>query len=244
MDARCFSRNVGPITSSQQHRLGQARVAVFGLGGVGGICAELIVRAGIGRLMVVDFDCFEPTNFNRQLLATRKTIGKSKTSVFAARARTINPKMEIRKINKKLEYASLAIFERELAALHPGIVIDTMDNIGSRVLLARLCKKMRVPYVYAAATDARGMASIVQGAADLERLLRLPSAGKPDAQVESFLIHYPQCRSAWGPGTNLAGVLAANAALNYLLKKPYPRAPDFWMADSFRRDIVRMQRLA
>jgi molybdopterin/thiamine biosynthesis adenylyltransferase len=191
----------------------------------------------------VDFDCFEPTNLNRQLLAASKTIGKSKTSVFAAHAKTINPKIKIRKINKKLEYASFAIFERELAALHPGIVIDTMDNIGARVLLARLCKKMRVPYVYAAATDARGMVSIVQGAADLERLLRLPSAEKPDAQVESFLIHYPQCRSAWGPGTNLVGVLAANAALNYLLKKPYPRAPKCWMVDAFAAKIVREEKL-
>ena len=108
MKAPCFSRNIGPISSSGQCKLGHARIAVFGLGGVGGIAAELLVRAGIGRLMAVDYDRFEPANLNRQLLATRATIGKRKTSVFAAHAKAINPKIEIKKISKKLGYGSLA----------------------------------------------------------------------------------------------------------------------------------------
>lgn len=241
---RFFCRQQGLI-GKKQRIIRRSRVAVFGLGGVGGLAAELLVRAGTGHLLVVDFDKFEPTNFNRQLLATSKTIGKSKTSVFTAHAKTINPKIEIKKINKKLEYASLGFFERKLADFSPDIVIDTMDGIGARALLARICKKRRITYVYAAATDARGMVSVLEAKNknSLEKMLRLPSRVKPGAQVESSLIHYPQCRSAWGPATNLVGVLAANAALNYLLGKPYPRAPKCWMVDTFAQKIVREEKL-
>ena len=243
MNPRLYCRQAGLVPAGQQLALGRARIAVFGLGGVGGIAAELLVRAGVGGLLVVDFDKFEPTNFNRQLLATRKTAGKSKTAVFAAHAKTINPKMELKKIGKKLEYASLAFFEKKLADFHPDIAIDTMDSIGARVLLARLCKKKRIAYVYAAATGERGMVSVLDWKNDLEKMLHLPSRDRPDAQVESLLIHYPQCRSAWGPATNLVGVLAANAALNCLLGKPYPRAPRFWMTDAFAEKIVWEEKL-
>ncbi|VVB56936.1 ThiF family protein [uncultured archaeon] len=239
---RCFSRNLGAITPGQQLLLSRARVALFGLGGVGGLAAELAVRAGTGHLLVADFDKFEPSNFNRQIHAEKKTEGKRKVEVLAGRAKSINPKIKIKKIGKKLEYASLEFFSRELASFSPSIVIDTMDSVGSRVLLARICKKMGVPYAYAAAAGERGMVGVVEGKADLEKILRLPSFGLPDEEVESALVHYPQCKTAWGPATNLVGVLAANAALNYLLKKPYPKAPRFWMTDSFGKKIVREEK--
>lgn len=239
----CFARQLGLITARQQLRLSQARVAIFGLGGVGGLCAELVARAGVGDLMVVDFDRFERTNFNRQIQATRRTLGKKKADVFAAHALAVNPKIKIKRISRKLGYASLSFFARSLSSFSPSIVIDTMDNIGSRVLLARACKRAGIPYLYAAASGGRGMVGVVEGKADLEKIVHLPSLGLPDAQVESSLIHYPQCRQAWGPATNLAGALAANAALNYLLKKPYPKAPEFWMTDAFDEKIVRQERL-
>ncbi len=241
--AACFSRNAGAITPAQQRKLAHAHIAVFGLGGVGGITAELLVRAGAGGIMVADFDKFEHSNFNRQIHATQKTIGKSKASVFAAHAKAINQKIEIKKINKKLEYASFEFFSRAISAFAPLIVIDTMDNAGSRVLLWRMCKQAGIPYVYAAASGERGMVAIVDGKNDLEKILRLPSRGREDEDVESSLVHYPQCRSAWGPATNLAGVLAANAGLNFLLGKQYPRAPKCWMIDAFAQKIVREEKL-
>jgi hypothetical protein len=119
------------------------------------------------------------------------------------------------------------------------------------VALARLCKRNGVPYVYAAAAGDRGMVGVLAGGkggrsgpVDLEKILHLPSRGKPDEKLEELLVDYPQCRTAWGPATNLVGVLAANAGLNYLLKKPYPRAPKFWMVDAFHEKIVREEKLA
>ena len=239
----CFSRNRGTITPKQQLALSRSRIAVFGLGGVGGLAAEVLARAGIGHMLVADFDRFEPTNLNRQIHAQKESLGKKKVDVFEKKAKAINRKIEIRKINKKIEYSSLAYFERKLAGFKPNVIIDTMDSIGSRVLLARICKKQGIPYVYAASAGERGMIMLVEGKEGLERLLHLPSRGTPDAGVEASLIHYPQCRTAWGPATNLVGALAANAALNYLLKKPYPKAPKCWMVDAFGEKIVREEKL-
>ena len=239
-----FCRQAGVLSHARQRRLGQARVAVFGLGGVGGICAELLVRAGVGHLLVADFDRFEESNFNRQIHAQKETLGMKKADVFAKKAKSIDPEIEIRKISKKLEYESQGFFSGSLASFSPHVVIDTMDSVGSRTLLWRMCKKKRIAYVYSAASGERGMVSVVRRPADLERILHLPSFGRPDEEVESCLVHYPQCRSAWGPATNLVGVLAANAALNYLLGKPYPDAPKFWMSDSFDEKVVRKEKLA
>ena len=244
-----FARNLGAITPAQQRRLGSTRIVVAGLGGVGGLCAELLVRAGIGRLMVIDFDQYEPSNLNRQIHAERKMIGRKKVDVFAEKMRDINPKLRLEKIGRKIEYSSLSFFERKVAAFHPAIVIDTMDTAPARVMLARLCRKQSISYIYAAAMGSRGIVSMLEGrkkgkTSDLECILHLPSFGRLDSEIESSLIHYPQCRSAWGPATNLMGVLAANSALNYLLKKPFPRAPDFWMMDVFGQKIVRTERLA
>ncbi len=239
----CFKRNSGTINTSQQHKLKDARITVFGLGGVGGIAAELLVRAGIGHLMIIDFDRFEPSNLNRQIHAQKKTIGKKKVDVFAEKMMEINPKIKINKSDKKIEFGSLASFSRALSSFSPGLVIDTMDSAHSRVCLARICRKAGIDYLYAAAMGERGMVSVLSSSDNLEKILYLPSLNKPDEQIESSLIHYPQCKTAWGPATNLVGVLAANAALNFLLKKPYPHAPKFWMVDTFGKKIVREEQL-
>lgn len=242
--AACFARNMGTITEAQQRKLQKARIAVFGLGGVGGIAAELLVRAGVGHLMVIDFDKFEITNFNRQIHAQKETMGRKKADVFEKKAKSINPKIEIKKISKKLEYKTMELFSASLASFAPHIVVDTTDSACSRVMLARICRKMRAPYLYSAAMGARGMVGMLDGKKDLERVLHLPSYGLPDSQVEPSLVHYPQCKTAWGSATNLVGVLAANAALNFRLKKPYPRAPKFWLLDAFSERIVQEERLA
>ncbi|MBR1885684.1 MAG: ThiF family adenylyltransferase, partial [Schwartzia sp.] len=76
-------------------RLAGARVAVFGLGGVGSFAAEALVRAGVGRFLLVDHDTIAMSNLNRQLHATRRTIGQKKTEAMRARMLEINPDAEI-----------------------------------------------------------------------------------------------------------------------------------------------------
>ena len=77
-------------------RLGSSRVAVFGIGGVGGYVVEALVRSGIGSLDLIDDDRVCLTNINRQILATRKTVGKYKVDVAEERVHDINPDCEVR----------------------------------------------------------------------------------------------------------------------------------------------------
>jgi len=76
------------------------RVIIFGIGGVGSWCAESLIRSGIGHLTIVDSDRVSVTNINRQLLATTKTVGKTKTEVLKERLLEINPKAEITALQK------------------------------------------------------------------------------------------------------------------------------------------------
>lgn len=111
--------------------LTRSRAGVFGLGGVGGWCAEALVRSGIGELTVVDSDTVCVTNINRQVQASQSTIGEFKTEILARRLRDINPHCVIREYN--------AVFNEENAD-NFGIenidyVIDAIDGISCKIAL-------------------------------------------------------------------------------------------------------------
>jgi molybdopterin/thiamine biosynthesis adenylyltransferase len=90
-----FSRNLGLINPQEQQRLRSCRVAIPGMGGVGGLHLMTLARMGVGKFRVADADNFETKNFNRQFGATVETIGRPKAEVLAASARSINPEAEI-----------------------------------------------------------------------------------------------------------------------------------------------------
>lgn len=90
-----FSRNLGLISREQQDVLRQTRVAIAGLGGVGGIHLVTLARLGIGRFTIADPDAFEVANFNRQQGASLETVGRGKAEVMAEQARAINPEVEL-----------------------------------------------------------------------------------------------------------------------------------------------------
>src|SRR5262249_45191321 len=93
-----FGRNLGLISKQQQELLRKARIAIAGLGGVGGAQACALARLGIGHFTLADLDTFELSNFNRQLGATMSTIGRAKTDVIAEAIRAVNPSAEIKLI--------------------------------------------------------------------------------------------------------------------------------------------------
>ena len=90
-----FSRNILYWGEESQRLLSQKNVAVFGLGGVGGFCAEALARAGVGNLTIVDFDTVSESNINRQSVAMYSTIGQKKTELFENRLKDINPEINI-----------------------------------------------------------------------------------------------------------------------------------------------------
>jgi molybdopterin/thiamine biosynthesis adenylyltransferase len=91
-----FSRNLGLIAPQEQQQLRTSRVAIVGMGGVGGVHAITLARLGIGRFTIADPDTFEVANFNRQYGATTRSLGRSKVEVMAEEIRAINPEADIR----------------------------------------------------------------------------------------------------------------------------------------------------
>ena len=83
------------LGEEKMERLQQAHVLVVGLGGVGAYAAEMICRAGVGRMTIVDADTVQPTNINRQLPALHSTMGREKAEVLAARFKDINPDIQL-----------------------------------------------------------------------------------------------------------------------------------------------------
>ena len=90
-----FSRNIGWVTEAEQERLKNARVAIGGLGGVGGVHLLTLARMGVGRFTIADFDVFDIVNFNRQVGARVSTLGRPKIDVLAEMAGDINPEIRL-----------------------------------------------------------------------------------------------------------------------------------------------------
>ena len=105
--------------------LAQKCVAVIGLGGVGGACAEGLCRAGIGKLILMDHDEVDETNINRQMIATCETIGMPKTEACAKRLLSINPRLEV----VKLQMFYGADTADALFAQQPDYIVDCIDTV-------------------------------------------------------------------------------------------------------------------
>lgn len=124
-------------------RLAKCRVAVFGIGGVGGHAAEALVRSGVGALDIVDGDEVALSNINRQIIALHSTVGMPKTEAAAARFLDINPALEIRKFQFRLSDETAGEFD--FGAY--DYVIDAIDDVRAKVLLAVLCRDAETPLI-------------------------------------------------------------------------------------------------
>ena len=138
-----FSRTELLIGKSGMEKLKRARVAVFGIGGVGGYAVEALVRSGIGRLELVDNDRVSPTNINRQIIALSETLGRYKTEAAAERARAINPECEVTCRN--------CFFTSETAESFDfsdyDYVIDAIDTLAGKIAIAKACQASGTPVV-------------------------------------------------------------------------------------------------
>ncbi len=105
-----FSRNIGWVTESEQARLRRARVAIAGMGGVGGVHLLTLARFGVGGFSIADFDAFDLPNFNRQAGALVSTVGRPKAAVLAEMARDINPEIDLRLFADGVSGANLDAF--------------------------------------------------------------------------------------------------------------------------------------
>jgi len=140
-----FSRTQLLLGKDAMEKLGKSRVAVFGIGGVGGYVCEALVRSGVGHLDLIDDDKVCLTNINRQIIATRKTVGKYKVDVMKERILEINPDTKVS------EYKCFFLPENanEFSFDEYDYVVDAVDTVTAKIELVMKCKEKKVPIISA-----------------------------------------------------------------------------------------------
>lgn len=153
MDTNTFptehNRTIRVLGHAGFQRLQDAHVAVFGVGGVGGHCAEALARAGVGHLTLVDGDVVSLTNINRQTVALHSTVGQSKVEVMARRIADIHPECKVTPLH--LFFSSEE--DQDLLSADCGFnyVADCIDSLSSKIYLIMLCHKWNIPVISALA---------------------------------------------------------------------------------------------
>ena len=143
-----FSRTELLIGKEGIEKLQNAKVAIFGVGGVGSFVVEGLVRAGIGNFIIVDDDKICLTNLNRQIIATRKTIGKYKVEVAKERILEINPDA---KVTTYQEFY-MPDTKTEILTKDLDYVIDCIDTVTAKIALVMKCKELNIPIISALGT--------------------------------------------------------------------------------------------
>ena len=140
-----FSRTERLIGAAALEKLKKARVAVFGIGGVGGAATEALARAGVGHFLLVDKDVVDVTNLNRQIIAAMETIGRPKTEVMKERILSVNPEAEVE--TRQCFYLPENAEEFDLASF--DYVVDAVDTVTAKLMLIEAAKKAGVPVISA-----------------------------------------------------------------------------------------------
>ena len=140
-------------------RIRSAHVLVVGTGGVGAYAAEMLCRAGVGHLTLVDADTVSPSNINRQLPALHSTVGRSKVGVLAERFRDINPEVQL---TLREEYLTPESVDTLLDAAPYAYVIDAIDTIQPKVALLAACIRRRQPVIASMGAGAKTDITAIQ----------------------------------------------------------------------------------
>ena len=138
-----FSRTELLLGEEAMQKLASSRVAVFGLGGVGGYAVEALARCGIGSLDLIDHDTISLTNINRQVLATHDTVGKLKAEVAAERVKLINPEANVR----ALPIFYLPETENQFDFTQYDYIIDAIDTVTGKLALVVNANKAGTPII-------------------------------------------------------------------------------------------------
>lgn len=153
-------------------RLKAATVAVVGVGGVGGFAAEMLVRAGIGHLVIVDSDEVSVTNRNRQILALTSTVGRKKCEVLSERLKDINPDVEITEIQ---QYVTGENNEELFGDQKIDFLVDAIDTLTPKIYLIKYCLDRGIPMVSSMGAGAKVDATAVR-LADISETRMCPLA--------------------------------------------------------------------
>ena len=151
-----YIRNLGALTEAECALLREKTVLVAGCGGLGGYLIEMLLRLGVGEIRAADGDCFEASNMNRQLLSAPSLLGRSKAKTAAERAASVNPDVRFVAVPEFVTEANVDELVRGCDA-----VLDALDNIASRLLLAKACAKAQIPMIHGAICGWSAQAAVI-----------------------------------------------------------------------------------
>ena len=154
-------------------RFAASKVMVVGLGGVGAYAVEMLCRAGVGNMVILDSDTVSVTNRNRQLIALESTIGKLKTEVVARRLRDINPAVNLTVIPEYIEESNLEEIFSMAGEL--DYVVDAIDTLAPKISLIKYCVEHKIPHVSAMGAGAKLDATKIR-IADISKSYNCPLA--------------------------------------------------------------------
>ena len=254
-----FSRNIGWVTATEQAMLRGKRVAIAGMGGVGGVHLLTLARLGIAAFHIADFDTFAIENFNRQVGATVSTIGMPKVEVLAAMVRDINPQADVRIFPHGVDESNLSAFLTGV-----DLYVDGLDffAFSARQATFSACAKLGVPAVTAAPLGmGAAVLSFMPGKMtfedyfqwgnlpDDEKALRFLLGLAPTALHGPYLVDPSavNLREQRGPSTIIgcqlcAGIAAAEALKILLARGDVLAAPHGFHFDAYRNRFVRTWR--
>jgi molybdopterin/thiamine biosynthesis adenylyltransferase len=256
---KAFSRNIGWVTSAEQNILRRKRIAIAGLGGVGGSHLLTLARLGIGSFSVADFDTFDIVNFNRQAGAMTTTLGRRKTEVLSEMARAINPELSLTVFEEGITEQNLDPFLKGA-----DLYIDGLDffAFSARRAVFDACARLRIPAITAAPL---GMGAAVlnylpggmtfseyfcwDNCSEEEMALRFLLALSPRMLQRSYLADPSAVdfKARKGPSTSMAceicAGMAATEALKILLNRGKVRAlPHGLQFDAYRNKLIKTWR--
>jgi molybdopterin-synthase adenylyltransferase len=149
-----YLKNLSAISLPEQTRICRSRVLICGCGGLGGVLINLLARVGVGVLRLVDGDTFSASNLNRQWLCDTHHLTQPKARVGEQQVRAINPLVEVEAFAEFLDETNA---ERRIDGM--DLVLDALDNLSGRFLVAEAAHRLGVPFIHGAATGWWGQVS-------------------------------------------------------------------------------------
>jgi len=255
-----FDRNIGLLDEKEQQQIRESHAAVFGMGGLGGVISEILVRAGIGSLTIIDRDVFEPSNLNRQVFAFTDTMGQRKTDVAESFLHRINPCLIVHKES--------TVDESNIRDLMTGVRVAllALDDIVPCIIISRFARAHKIPLVEGWAIPFGNVRVFTADTPTLEDVYNMPTTGKDISSltteeqqnlnlrmlyelqsIEGIGEYYSEAAlqriqqgtiTSFAPMVWLTAVLMANEALKIILNKgSIALSPAFNLYDPFRNRI-------
>ncbi len=212
-----YSRQI--FSKSQKKILNDSNVAIIGLGGLGSICAQLLTRAGVGRLTLIDRDKVVLSNLHRQILYSEKHIKKEKAYSSKHVLKSINSEIEIKAENLDLDKTNI-----EILAGH-DLVLGCTDNMESRFLINEFCVRNKIPWINGGATKTYGNLLVVMPKGPCLECV-FPRTEKKSKEIVNTI-------------PNIIGAMQVTQAYKVLLNRDYEK--DLVYFDAWKNELTKIK---